>query len=53
MNKEKWLSVIRHSLTAVGAIVVAFGWMNEIVIMEVTGAIITILSTIWGVNNKN
>jgi CO dehydrogenase/acetyl-CoA synthase alpha subunit len=53
MNKEKWFSVIRHTLTAVGAVVVAFGWLNEMAVMEVTGAIITVLSVVWGVRDKN
>jgi len=53
MNKEKWYSIIRHTLTAVGGVLVAVGWGNEIVIMEVIGASLAILSTLWGVQNKS
>lgn len=52
MNKEKWFSIVRHSLTFIGGILIATGWVSETLVMEVSGVIITLLSTIWGVNNK-
>jgi hypothetical protein len=52
MNKEKWLSIVRHSLTFVGGILIATGWVSETLVMEISGVVITLLTTIWGVNNK-
>ena len=52
MNKSKWYSVIRHGLTAVGGILIAIGWVNETLVMEVSGAIITILGVVWGIQDK-
>lgn len=52
MNKEKWLSIVRHSLTFVGGVLITTGWVSEVLVMELSGLFITLLSTIWGVSNK-
>lgn len=52
MSKEKWYSIIRHTLTAVGGILIAVGFGNETIIMEVIGTSLAILGTLWGVQNK-
>jgi hypothetical protein len=52
MNKEKWYSVFRHALTAVGGILIALGVVNETVVMEISGALIAIAGVIWGIRNK-
>jgi uncharacterized membrane protein len=52
MNKSKWYSVIRHTLTAAGGILIAFGIVNETLVLEVSGAVIAILGVIWGIQDK-
>jgi hypothetical protein len=52
MNKEKWYSVIRHTLTAAGGILIALGVVQETVVLEVTGAVIAILGVLWGIRDK-
>jgi hypothetical protein len=52
MNKERWYSVIRHGLTAVGGVLIALGWVNETIALEVSGAIIAILGVVWGIQDK-
>jgi hypothetical protein len=52
MTKQKWYSVIRHTLTAAGGILIAIGVVDDTIVMEVSGAIITILGVIWGIQDK-
>jgi hypothetical protein len=52
MNKQKWYSVIRHTLTAVGGILIALGVVDDTIVMEVSGAVLTVLGVIWGIQDK-
>lgn len=52
MTKAKWYSVIRHSLTAIGGILITLGLVDETIVMEISGAIITIFGVIWGIKDK-
>jgi len=52
MTKQKWYSVIRHTLTAIGGVLIAIGVVDDTIVMEVSGAIITILGVIWGIQDK-
>ena len=49
MNKEKVLGILRHTLTFVGGILVAKGIVDETVISEVVGALITVIGGVWSV----
>jgi hypothetical protein len=49
MNKEKVLGILRHTLTFVGGILVAKGLVDETVISEVVGALITVIGGVWSV----
>lgn len=53
MNKEQILSIIRHSLTAIGAVLVAKGYIDEVGLLTIIGAIMTATAGIWGVFNKS
>ncbi len=52
MNKEKVLGIIRHALTFVGGFLVMKGLVDESVVTEVVGGVITLVGTIWSVINK-
>lgn len=52
MNKEQILGIIRHIFTFVGGIVMMKGWLDETTFMELSGALITIIGSIWSVLSK-
>jgi len=52
MNKEKVLGLLRHTLTFVGGILIAKGLVDETMLAEVVGALITIIGGVWSVLNK-
>lgn len=47
MNKLKALGQLRHALTFLGGIAVAYGYLDESSIPELSGAIITIVGFVW------
>lgn len=52
MKKEQWLSVIRHTLTFVGGILVIKGAIDESTLEQVISGVITLTGLIWGVLEK-
>ena len=52
MNKEKVLGLLRHTLTFVGGILITKGLVDETMLAEVVGALITIIGGVWSVLNK-
>jgi hypothetical protein len=52
MSKEKILGIIRHTLTFVGGILVMKGLVDEAIVSEVIGGVMTLTGTIWSVLNK-
>lgn len=53
MKKEQVLSIIRHTLTFVGGVLVTKGLVNEAVSSEIIGGIMTLVGLLWGVIEKN
>jgi len=53
MNKEKVLGILRHSLTFLGGILVAKGLVDDALVAELSGAIITLVGGLWSVLAKN
>lgn len=53
MKKEQILSVLRHTLTFVGGVLVTKGLIAEATSTEIIGMVMTLVGTIWGVINKN
>jgi hypothetical protein len=50
--KEQILGLIRHTLTFLGGIAVAKGLVDEAVVPEILGAIITLIGSVWSVMSK-
>ena len=53
MNKEQVLGVVRHVLTFGGGFVVAKGWIDESMLPELIGAIVTVVGAVWSIVAKN
>jgi hypothetical protein len=52
LTKEQVLGIIRHTLTFVGGIVVMKGLVDETVVTEIIGGVMTLVGSIWSVINK-
>ncbi len=52
MEKEQIYGLIRHGLTAVGGVLVTLGYINEDIIPEVIGAVMTLVGVIWSYQDK-
>jgi hypothetical protein len=52
LTKEQVLGIVRHTLTFVGGIVVMKGLVDETVVTEIIGGVMTLVGTIWSVINK-
>jgi hypothetical protein len=52
MNAKVWMGLIRHLLTAVGGATVASGWMDEGVVQDIVGAVMTLAGAIWSILAK-
>lgn len=50
--KEKLSGLIRHALTFVGGLAVAKGLVEESMIAEVIGGIMTLIGAIWSISVK-
>ena len=52
LNKTKALSLLRHILTGVGAIFVVKGMVDQLVISEIIGYVMTLVGLLWSFNDK-
>ena len=52
-NKEKILGLVIHTLTFVGAIYITKGLIDETLVTELVGGVITLTSAIWSIASKN
>jgi hypothetical protein len=52
LTKEQILGIVRHTLTFVGGILVMRGLVDEAVVTEIIGGVMTLTGTIWSVINK-
>jgi hypothetical protein len=53
MKKEQILGIIRHTLTFVGGVLITKGVIDEASFVEISGALLTLIGTVWSVVNKN
>jgi hypothetical protein len=53
MTKEQVLGIIRHTLTFIGGIIVAKGWIDDVTSTEIIGGLITLSGAIWSIVVKN
>jgi len=52
MTLEQLLGVVRHFLTGLGTILIAYGIFDSMTLEILTGSIISIVSIIWSVQSK-
>lgn len=52
LTKEQILGIIRHGLTFVGGILVIRGYIDETIVAEIIGGLMTLVGTIWSVFSK-
>lgn len=53
MTKEQIFGVIRHTMTAVGGILIAKGFIADGAWAELSGAALTLVGVIWSIVDKN
>ncbi len=53
LTKEQVLGIVRHTMTFVGGILIAKGLIDEGFVAETTGAILTLVGSVWSVIEKN
>ena len=53
LTQEQVLGIIRHTLTFVGGIVIARGLVDETVVTEIIGGVVTLVGAIWSIVDKN
>jgi len=49
MKKEQVLGVLRHSLTFIGGLLVAKGLVDDALVAELSGAILTLVGGAWSI----
>lgn len=52
MNKDQILGIVRHVLTASGAILAIVGYTDELTATLIVGALMTATSGIWSIFDK-
>jgi len=52
MKKEQVLSIIRHTLTFVGGVLITKGLIDEGVAQEIIGGVLTLVGAVWGIIDK-
>jgi hypothetical protein len=52
LTKEQFLGIVRHSLTFLGGILLTQGIIDATLLMEVSGAIVTLAGAIWSIVSK-
>ena len=52
LTKEQFLGIVRHTLTFIGGIVIARGLVDETLVTEVIGGVLTLTGAIWSIIDK-
>ena len=52
LSKEQILGIIRHLLTIIGGVVIAKGYMEEDVVGEAIGAVMSLVGIVWSIAAK-
>lgn len=53
MKKEQALGIVRHTLTFLGGLLITKGLVDESMVQELSGAVMTLVGGIWSVIAKN
>jgi len=52
LTKEQILGIVRHTLTTVGGILIMKGLVDEAIVSEIIGGVLTLTGTIWSIIEK-
>ena len=52
LTREQVLGILRHTLTFIGGIVIAKGLIEEAVVSEIIGGVLTLTGAIWSIVAK-
>tara|TARA_R110000824_G_scaffold364275_1_gene552610 strand:+ start:1581 stop:1745 length:165 start_codon:yes stop_codon:yes gene_type:complete len=52
MKKEQILGIVRHALTIIGGALIARGYMEEDVVGEAIGSVMSLTGVIWSIVDK-
>lgn len=52
MKKEQTLGLIRHTLTFLGGLLIMKGIVDEAMVSEISGAVMTVIGGVWSVVDK-
>lgn len=53
LTQEQVLGIVRHTLTFAGGIVISRGLVDETVVTEIIGGVVTLVGAIWSIVAKN
>lgn len=53
MKKEQAIGIIRHALTFLGGLLITKGLIDESLVQELSGAVLTLVGGVWSVIDKN
>jgi hypothetical protein len=52
LTKDQLLGIVRHGLTFIGGLLLMKGLVDEAVLSEISGAVITLTGAVWSIINK-
>ena len=52
LTKEQFVGIVRHSLTFIGGIMVMKGVIDDVLLTEVIGGVVTLAGAIWSIVDK-
>jgi hypothetical protein len=52
LNQDQLLGIIRHSLSIIGGVLIAFGYASEGIVETIIGSVIALTSAIWSIRSK-
>ena len=53
LTKEQFLGIVRHTLTFIGGFLITQGVLDESIVMELTGGVVTLAGAIWSIVSRN
>ena len=52
LTKEQILGIARHSLTFIGGVLIMKGLIDEALLTEISGGIMTLVGSVWSIISK-
>jgi hypothetical protein len=52
LTKDQLLGIVRHGLTFIGGLLLMKGLVDEAILSEISGAVITLTGAVWSIINK-